>query len=483
MLKTFTINFSDISEDFYLRTDSKYHSFLFSSDWNLFNSKNNNLIALKNILSDDYVLFDYKKNEHYKGIPTGQTYIDKDGEIIDFKTITLEDHPARLKYKISNQNILISSLRLAKSPALFFENKNLSNYVFSNGFYIFDVKKTWNIKFVLYILRTKKLKDILDNNVYRGIGISAYKKEDLLKIKIPLIAKPKQDQIVAQIEPIEKKIKELKAQIIQPQKIINKVFAKEFGFDENLYNQFGKGMTAGTQIAENRKLRVFKTVFSEFTKSDILRCSTRFSNPANRKLTNILNNIKTLTIKNILTRPIRRGASPKYNPDGDIPVVKTGHLKNGYIEISQEEFVDNTFYNSSIRSQIKKGDILIASTGKISLGKIDLLEEKQKLAADGHISIIKINDKKYNCLFFIYFFRSVLGYFQIERDFTGTTNQIELGVNEISNFKIPNIPLPAQQKIVDEIKSELENQEQLEKQIKNQRNNIDRLIENIIRVC
>jgi len=54
---------------------------------------------------------------------------------------------------------------------------------------------------------------------------------DLENVKIPLIPKSKQDQIVSQIEPIEKKIKELKAQITPPQEVINKVFAREFGFD------------------------------------------------------------------------------------------------------------------------------------------------------------------------------------------------------------------------------------------------------------
>ena len=55
----------------------------------------------------------------------------------------------------------------------------------------------------------KRLKTILDNHIYRGIGISAYKDSDLRNIKIPFVSKDRQDQIVAQIEPIERKIKEL----------------------------------------------------------------------------------------------------------------------------------------------------------------------------------------------------------------------------------------------------------------------------------
>jgi len=68
-------------------------------------------------------------------------------------------------------------------------------------------------------------------------------------------------------------------------------------------------------------------------------------------------------------------------------------LKNGYIEISQEEFVDTNFYTSSTRLQVKRGEFWIASTGKVSLGKIDLLEDEQNLVVDGHISIIRVDEK------------------------------------------------------------------------------------------
>lgn len=330
-----------------------------------------------------------------------------------------------------------------------------------------------NKKFVLWYL------NLIVRPLFQTTYTSKYlSKDELGRIKIPLISKPKQDQIVAQIEPIENKIKELKAKITPPQEVINKVFAREFGFDENWFNEFGKGMTAGTQIAQNRILKVFETDFEELSRSGIVRFSTRFHNPPTKKLMDFLDSIETIQVKDVLLRPIHRGASPRYNPDGEIPVVKTGHLKNGYIDISQEEFVDSDFYNSSTRSQVKQGDILIASTGKVSLGKIDLLEEEQDLVADGHVSIIKIDDKKYSRQFFTYFFRNVLGYFQIERDFTGATNQIELYSDEIQNFRIPNISLKKQAEIVSEIKTELNKQEAIKKKIEEERDKIDKIIEN-----
>lgn len=114
----------------------KNHSFLNAPDWNLFETKSKNLIPLKNILENDYNSFEFE-DEEYKGTPTGQAFMDEDGDIIDFQPITLEEHPTRLKYKVSNTNILISSLRLAKSPASLLVNNDLQKQ-FSLTAFIFS---------------------------------------------------------------------------------------------------------------------------------------------------------------------------------------------------------------------------------------------------------------------------------------------------------------------------------------------------------
>ncbi|MCZ9960416.1 restriction endonuclease subunit S [Brachyspira hyodysenteriae] len=102
----------------------------------------------------------------------------------------------------------------------------------------------------------------------------------------------------------------------------------------------------------------------------------------------------------------------------------------------------------------------------MSLGKIDIVNNiNNNFIVDNHISIIRIDNKKYSNKFFMYFFRSILGYFQIERDFTGTTNQIELYANSITNFKIPNIPLEKQQEIIDEIDNKIKEQQKINIQI------------------
>ena len=83
-------------------------------------------------------------------------------------------------------------------------------------------------------------------------------------------------------------------------------------------------------------------------------------------------------------------------------------------------------------------------------------------------------------MFFVYFFRSVLWYFQIERDFTWATNQIHLYRDSVSEFLIPNISIEEQEKIVNEIQSEINEQNKIREQIEQERKKIDEIVEDAI---
>jgi type I restriction enzyme S subunit len=120
---------------------------------------------------------------------------------------------------------------------------------------------------------------------------------------------------------------------------------------------------------------------------------------------------------------------------------------------------------------------LVASTGKVSLGRVDLVEIEQELVADGHISIIRVDNRKYNCQFLTYFLRSILGVFQIERDYTGATNQIELYSSEIENFDIPDFSLDKQAEIVMKIKTQIDAQNVIDQQIEQKQEAISKIIE------
>ena len=382
--------------------------------------------------------------------------------------------------QVKENDILLSKVRPNLRKYVFI-NRDNQNYFYTSAFIHLQPKKL--NKILYYAFRTIFYKNLIAIS-RQGKGYPTLKEDDFyyLKFDKKIIDKltENQDQIVAQIEPIEKKIKELKNQITPPQEVINKVFAREFSFDANLYNEFGKGMTAGTQIAKDRALRIFETDFKELARSNILRFSTRYHNPPTRNLMNFLDTTETLKVEDIVVS-FEKGIQPKYNTDGEIPVVKIANLKNGFIDFSESEKISqNDFNKLDDRKKLKFNDIIICATGKVSLGKIDFYDYDYKAITSVDNYILRLNEK-YNPLFLTYFFRSILGYFQIERDFTGATNQIHLYWEQISNFQIPDISPKAQQKIVDEIKAELDAQETMNRKIESERNKIDEIIENVIK--
>lgn len=318
-------------------------------------------------------------------------------------------------------------------------------------------------KFYVYLLLTSELRKAyfcLESG--KTPSHKRVNTEEFLKIKIPLIEHDKIMRTISKIEEYEKIIDEQHNLQIDANVIINKVFSEEFNFDENLYNYFGKGMSFGTQKAEMKGIRISNVISRNISSSNLLRLSARANNDATGELMDILNKIPHLRVKDILKEDIHRGVSPQYVEDGDIPVVKTAHLRNGEILKSEEEFVTIEFFERKERAQVRLGDILLASTGKPSIGKIDLVDEDTKYFADGHISIIRIDESKYNRQFFVFWFRCILGYFQIERDFVGCTNQVEIYEEQIKEFIIPNISVENQIKIVKKINSRLEIQKRAE---------------------
>ena len=472
-LKQFEIRLSDICSDSALRNDEKYHIFLNSTGWNLFKVNKKKLISLKKILINDYNVFDFQEDEDYKGIPTGSEYLDEDGEIISHQSITLDNHPNRLKYSVSNNNILISSLRLAKSPALYFSKDDISQHVFSNGFYIFKVNKGWNIKFIIYILRTNRLKTILDNHIYRGIGISAYKQEDLLKLKIPIIAKVEQDQIISQIEPIEQKIKDLKSQNKKPQDIINRAFFKEFGFN---LEQF--------EILKKLKKDTFD--FSSFGNNKDLRNSVKFHRQAGQFVLDELKSRTSKKIKNFISEPIElgKGISPaQYDDDnGEYYYLSMATIKNWKFEKDSARLVLDKFARNNQNKTVLVNDILLARSGEGTIGKVAIIDAKELKGVFADFTM-RIRLRDYNPLFAYYYFRTEYFQYLVEINKKGLGNNTNIFPSQIQEFPLLDISLDEQQRIVDKIKTEINAQEKIKLDIEAERREIDKIIEKAINSC
>lgn len=476
-LKTFTVDYRELSKDFFLRSDFDY--FEIKNKLNL-----DRVPKLKKYLTfletgKPITPEDYSEDE------TDNVHIVvrniADGEFKENNLIFISDDKAEEleKYRIQENDIVIA-ISSNCGYSFYYDGKDKRNLTLSHYLARFRIDQLFiNPIFLNYYINSRIMKQYF-RSVETGKTLKNLSKYYIKQLPVLIPDKHTQDKIVLQVEPIEKKIKDLKSKIAPQQVIINKVLSREFGFDKNLFNEFGKGMTAGTQIAQNKSLRVFETNFDKLSRSAILRSSTRYHNPPTHKLMTFLDSIDTVKVKDVI-ETYEKGLQPKYNTDGEIPVIKIANLKNGFIDFSETENITQEDYDKlEDKKKLKQNDIIICCTGKISLGKIDYFSYENEAITSVDNYILRLN-KKYNPLFFTYFFRCILGYFQIERDYTGATNQIHLYWDQISNFQIPNTSLESQQKIVDEIKSELNKQEEIKKKIESERNKIDEIIENAIR--
>lgn len=459
-------------------------------DYGFINYKNNQLDISEFYTFSD--LFDFvEKKEIDLSLYSEINYVEigdisKQGDInpvklnLDNRDEFLESYYKKIDkgdiISVKKGDILISSIRPnLKKIALIQEESE--NYFYTKA--LIHLRPKINSVIAYYLLRTVSFEFI--NCVSRiGKGYPTLKVEDLKTITFN---KAEIDSIISNTDIvfINKLLSEIQSLIISQEQeadIINEVFAEEFDYDKNLWRKFGKGMTAGTQKSNEKTLSIFAAHFSELENSETMRFSSRFHRPEVKKIQEILNKYEVVKVKSCLKNKelIHRGKQPINSESGYIPAIKTGQLKNSYIDLSDTDLVTKDFFNKQLGARVNKDDILIASTGKVSLGKIDLFEEELEAVCDGHISIVRIDNNKLLSEYFVYYFRSILGSFQIERDYTGATNQIELYANEINSFDIIKLSLKDQAKLVNKIKTRILNQQKYTQMIEAKRAEIEKLI-------
>lgn len=164
-----------------------------------------------------------------------------------------------------------------------------------------------------------------------------------------------------------------------------------------------------------------------------LRLDAEYYQPEYLDLANRIRKNKNILLKNCVEK-LGRGNQPFYDEFGKIPVIKSAYVRDGFIEENLKEFIGEDFYLKNKKSQIKKYDILLNSTGVGTLGRSSCYFYEDKALVDGHVTIIRSN--KINPLYLNSFLRSYYGQFQINRLFSGSSGQIEIYPDDIGLIEI-----------------------------------------------
>ena len=479
MIKQATINSSTFSISGQCRCDAKYGIFVSQDSWNAF-QYNGQLQALSDLLiplpiskvskgelNDDYYLINISDQTPGEGI-------------INENNVAVADVLNSDKTILSDCDILVSKLGMTRGY-IYLKPESKMPLIGSSEFIPYKLRDNTNGLFYLYLLLMPQMR-----NAYRCLETGktpSHKRvnpTEFLKICVPVIKKDLIETANEKIKAIIAEIITLNSQKVDTQIIVDEVFSRHFSLDSELRNKLHKGMTFGTQSSMNTHFSTFTSSLSQLSKTGAIRLSARSVTPIFSELEEIVKKNGYYTINEIVSEEIHRGKSPTYVPDGEIPVVKTAHLKNGEVLITEEEFVTKAFFDSKPLAQVAKGDILIASTGKPSIGKVDLMNHDIDMFADGHVTILRISEDRCLKQFLVYYLWSVLGCYQIEKEYAGSTNQIEIYPDQIGNIIIPDIPISTQEQIIREIQDKINNQSDISTKVSQLRNEINKIISDVI---
>ena len=160
-------------------------------------------------------------------------------------------------------------------------------------------------------------------------------------------------------------------------------------------------------------------------------------------------------LKELVTKEIKRGKSPKYADHGSVFVfAQKCNVKLGGIDISLAKYLDmSSFSKYPVEEYMTDEDIIINSTGNGTLGRIGMFHDSDRIndhviVPDSHVTIVRsTNLLQRDYLFY------VLKFYQpyIEKQGEGSTNQTELRPSTVAELFIPIPPIFEQKRIVDRL--------------------------------
>ena len=204
-----------------------------------------------------------------------------------------------------------------------------------------------------------------------------------------------------------------------------------------------------------------------------VRLDYKYWEPQFRKTLNDLQEKNCLTIKDLSMISISRGSSPNADcyvdeKDGYALVIKAGSNIGKFgniLKTSDSDWIEKSLYDEYLqrakdkmenKNIVKKGDVLLASTGDGTLGKCCVYTEDIPAIADGHVTIIRVNTEIINPYYLADYLRCGFGKQQIISFYSGSTGLIELTPEQVAAIVVDHTGdkknLEIQQKISNNIR-------------------------------
>jgi hypothetical protein len=335
-------------------------------------------------------------------------------------------------------------------------------YINQNVFHLDVDDNLYNIVFLKWYFNLK-LRPVFQ----KTFASKYYSKDEYGHLLVPNIPVNKQNVCVELINEIESDIKYLVKSKKEDSFIINEVIGEELNFN---YDEF-----------EKIKLqKIFNATLEDFSNNIDCRFGYRFQHQSCRYLMDFLKTKTSKRIKDFISIPISLGAtiSPtQFDEDGEYFYISMATVKKYYFDENDAQTVSLGFSKNNQNKTVQKNDIIMTRSG-MAIGKFALIEDNiNGIYADFTMRIRLVN---YNPLLAYYYFRSDFFQHLITTHKKGLQNH-NIFPSQIQEFPIPDWSEDKQTEIVEKIKSQIDAQSNIDKEIENNIAKINSIIEEAIR--
>lgn len=468
-LNIFHVEFSYLDKDPFLRFDVDY----IDISKKLIN--NNNFKFLKEFIIGNIETGKSIKRKDYSENSSEYAHLTvrniKDGKLdLNNLIYLVEEKGEYLRpYKLEKGDIVIAISSNVGSS--FYFDKEIKDLQLTLSHYLTKIRideTKLNSKLLVYYLNSKLMQSYF-KSVETGKTVKNLAKIYIKELPILLPTDlNKQKSILKMVEPIDEDILSLKSKIKSSKEIINDIFSEEFEFNPS-------------KLDELKNEHIYHLHLSDFSDNIDMRCSFKFHRPSGKYVTESLNDITSKKIKNFLDQPINlgKGISPKdYDKNGESYYITMADIKNWEFDSSDAKKVSEDFFLKNKNKLVDKNDILMARSGEGTIGKVALVDREIKAIHADFTMRIKL--KNYNPLFAYYYFRTEFFQYLVYIHKKGLGNNTNIFPIQIKEFPLLDISLDEQERIIEKIKLELDNQKEISELINRNKKQISIIIENMV---
>ncbi len=406
-------------------------------------------------------------------ISLGGEQIGKDGRI-DLKNmplVPLDYYNSTKKGKVNQNDILVCKDGALTGKCCFVKfNFPIDEIMVNEHVYIVRSNATYLQKFLFYILRDEFTQFQIKDLAYRKKGQPGLNANHLSLIKIPYFGIPEQQDILSKIEISENEIENLIISKADTSKVINQVFGEAFGFKWEEFENI-------------KKEKAYSSSISKFANNIDCRMGIRFHNKAGAYVQSFLESKTSKKIKDFISEPIVLGKSVSpsdYDEEGEYYYIAMSNIKTWAFDHEDCKKVSENYATSNLNKTVKKGDILLARSGEGTIGKVALIEDEDinGIFAD-FTQRIRLTGFAPLCAY--YYMRSEFFQYLVYTHKKGLGNNTNIFPSQIKEFPIPDWDETKQAEIVEKIKNQLDEQKEIERQIEEKQQTINKIIEDAIK--